>query len=58
MAEGGVCWMKTHRFAEALDAVHDPEGLAQVRVPGVLQGVEPATKRAACSSTRRLHTQR
>ena len=44
MAEGGVCWMKTHRFAEALDAVHDPEGLAQVRVPGVLQGVEPATK--------------
>lgn len=35
---------KTYRIAVTLDAVHDTEGLPQVRVPRVLQRVEPTSK--------------
>lgn len=35
-----VCVCKTYRFTVALDTVHDAEGLPQVRVPCVLQGIK------------------
>lgn len=45
---GGEERSTTYRFALALDAVHDAEGLPQVWVPCVLQGIKPTSERTSC----------
>lgn len=43
----------THRFAVALDAVHDTEGFSQIWVPCVLQRVKPTSECTSCKRNSR-----